>query len=328
MRPRPTPSDHFDGTVFFNPRSTAPDPAQPEAPRSLVRVLRWQMAGDRPPWPAHVANIPYPQPAPPQDGQAAITFIGHATFLIRLPGCTILTDPVFADRASPLSWIGPRRVRAPGVALRDLPKIDVILLSHNHYDHADLASLRALRRAHDAAAVTLVGNGALLGRAGFDAQELDWWDTTQVAGLTVTATPARHFSRRGLHDGNRALWGGFLLHQAGGGRILFAGDSGSGSHWADIRQRLGAPDLALLPIGAYAPRWMMAPIHMNPEEAVQAHLALGARRSIGMHFGTFRLTDEAIDAPMQGLTAACADRGVADFTVLDVGQSRVVDLRA
>jgi L-ascorbate metabolism protein UlaG (beta-lactamase superfamily) len=325
MLARPQPSDHFDGAHFFNPAATAPQAGQTATRRGLWQLLRWRLGDTGPPWPIHVANTPYPAPALPVSGQAAITFIGHATFLIRLPGCTILTDPVFSERASPLPWIGPKRVRAPGLALGDLPKIDLILLSHNHYDHADLASLRALQRAHGAPAVTLLGNGALLARAGFHAVELDWWDSTLAAGLAVTATPARHFSRRGAFDANRALWGGFML-QAGDARVLFAGDSGAGAHWTAIRDRLGAPGLALLPIGAYAPRWLMAPVHMNPEEAVQAHLALGARQSIGMHFGTFRLTDEAYDAPVRGLEASCAEMGVRAFGVLDVGESRLVDL--
>ena len=370
----PRVSDHFDGRRFHNP-----DLGDRPDRRGLWQILRWRFGATRVEWPSHVTNAAWPPPAPPGPGQgrgpgpgqAAITFIGHASFLIRLPGCAILTDPVFSDRASPVSFAGPRRVRPPGLTLAALPKIDLILLSHNHYDHADLASLRTIRAAHNPACVTLAGNAPLLARAGLHAHELDWWQQTEAAGLSITALPARHFSRRGLFDGNRALWGGFMLRTAAHGPMLagdstsrgpmpagdsaargpmrggdsaapgpistadsathglmFAGDSAAGPHWAEIRQRLGAPDLALLPIGAYDPRWLMAPVHMNPEEAVQAHLALAPRHAIGMHFGTFRLTDEAIDEPVRRLAAECARLGIANFTTLDVGETRTVNLAA
>ena len=285
------------------------------------------MQGNRPPWPAAVDNERFAPPVQPGPSQAAITFIGHASFLIRFAGLTILTDPVFSERASPVPWAGPKRVRPPGLALRDLLKIDLIVISHNHYDHCDLPSLRALAAAHRPQVITLLGNARLLSLAGLAARELDWWVGADIAGLRITATQARHFSRRTLRDGNRALWGGFML-SAGGHQILFAGDSGMGEHWAEIAQRLGPPALALLPIGAYEPRWIMAEVHMDPDEAVRAHLALRARQSIGMHFGTFRLTDEAIDAPVIDLGIACRKHGVDAFDVLGVGETRLIDLNA
>lgn len=320
MNPKPPLSDHFDGIRFFNP-----DIGKKPDRRGLWQLLRWRFGGARAPWPKFVHNVSYPAPTGPESGQAVVTFIGHASFLIQLPGLTILTDPVFSDRASPVSFAGPKRVRPPGIALGDLPKIDLILLSHNHYDHADLATLRALHEAHQPRAVTLLGNAPLLAKAGLTATELDWWDHTDIAGVGITATPARHFSRRGLRDGNCALWGGFMLN-TGEARILFAGDSGMGPQWGDIAARLGPPDLALLPIGAYEPRWLMAPVHMNPDEAVQAHRELGAQRSIGMHFGTFRLTDEAIDAPVERLRRICLVQDVVNFDVLDVGASTSLNL--
>jgi L-ascorbate metabolism protein UlaG (beta-lactamase superfamily) len=322
LLPMPQISDHYDGARYFNPDiGTKPDQ------RGFWQLMRWRFGATRLPWPASVPNVPYPPPGQPGPGQAGITFIGHATFLIQLPGITLLTDPVFSDRASPVPFAGPRRVRAPGLNVAALPKIDLILLSHNHYDHADLRSLRALRVTHGPHAVTLAGNARLIAKAGLSATELDWWGETRIGPLHVTATPARHFSRRGLTDGNRALWGGFML-QCNGAKILFAGDSGTGPHWAEIGRRLGPPDLALLPIGAYDPRWLMAPVHMNPEEAVQAHLDLAARQSIGMHFGTFRLTDEAVGEPQGRLSQACDERGIANFGVLDVGETRILNLPA
>jgi L-ascorbate metabolism protein UlaG (beta-lactamase superfamily) len=312
------PSDHCDGQRFFNP-GTTPDS------RGLWQVLRWRMGTKHVAW-----QTPPPDPvfAPPPTevapGSAAVSFVNHATFLIRLPGTVVLTDPIFSQRCSPVSWAGPKRARPPGIALADLPRPDVILLSHNHYDHMDIPSLRALQRRHAPRFVTLLGNARVLARHGIEAVELDWWQHTRIGGLTITATPARHFSARSPFDRNRALWGGFMLDE-GHGRVLFAGDSATGPHWADIRARLGAPALALLPIGAYEPRWFMAGAHMNPEEAVQAHLALRAATSVGMHFGTFQLTDEAIDAPLHALEAARAALGVAPeaFVTHGFGETRL-----
>ena len=238
-----------------------------------------------------------------------------------------LTDPIFSLRCSPVQWAGPKRARPPGLALADLPRPDIVLLSHNHYDHMDIPSLRILRKRHDPRFVTTLGNARVLAKHGIDAVELDWWQDTAIDALRITATPARHFSARTPWDRNRALWGGFML-DAGAGRILFAGDSGQGAHWEAIRERLGAPALALLPIGAYEPRWFMAPVHMNPAEAVEAHIALGSAQSVGMHFGTFQLTDEAIDAPLHALDAARTANGIApdDFVTHGFGETRVYRL--
>lgn len=316
-------SDHYDGEHFFNPG--------PRVPRGPASLLRWRMGNPRPPWPKSVVDPSYPPPPLLPAGHLGLSFIGHASFLLRLPGFTLLTDPIFSDRCSPVSWAGPRRVRPPGLALAALPAIDAILLSHNHYDHLDLPSLRALRRAQPDAPpriVTTLGNAAFLTRAGLPgAQELDWWQSTRLGALRITATPARHFAARTPFDRNRTLWGGFML-ALGGARILFGGDSGTGAHWSEIRQRLGAPDVALLPIGAYEPRWFMGPVHMNPEEAVAAHRDLGAARSFGMHFGTFHLTDEPIDAPCEALAEARLAAGLQpdSFTTLGFGESILLPL--
>jgi L-ascorbate metabolism protein UlaG (beta-lactamase superfamily) len=333
--PRYPLSDHFNGEIFFNPPPMAPrtEAAPPPERRrgGLIAMLRWQFGGDRTPWPP---QPPDPKPngdpqALPPPGSAAVTFIGHSTFLIRVAGLTILTDPVFSERCSPVSWAGPKRARPPGRALADLPKIDLLLVSHNHYDHMDLPSLRAIRRRDNPQVVTPLGNALHLAKAGLDrVQELDWWQSTTLPGdIRITATPARHFSARTLRDRNHSLWSGFMLEVAGH-RLFFAGDSGAGRHWAEIGQRLGAPDLALLPIGAYEPRSIMAPVHMNPAEAVAAHQALGAARSVGMHFGTFQLTDEPIDAPPAAMATARAAAGLADtaFVTLGFGETRLFSL--
>jgi L-ascorbate metabolism protein UlaG (beta-lactamase superfamily) len=326
-------SDHCDGRVFFNPGPGEP-PALSSAgghgpPRGLRQLLRWRFLGEqRATWPARVSD---PIFAPPPDfvgpDRVAVTFINHASFLVRLPRATVLTDPIFSERCSPVSWAGPKRVREPGISLADLPRPDVVLVSHNHYDHMDFPTLRALQARFAPLFVTTLGNARTLARLGIVATELDWWQDVTAGALRITATPARHFSARTPFDRNRTLWGGFMV-STGAGTVLFAGDSGAGPHWGDIRARLGAPDVALLPIGAYEPRWFMAPVHMNPAEAVEAHLALGARRSVGMHFGTFQLTDEAIDAPLLALDAARRALGVEAFGTLGFGETGVYELAA
>jgi L-ascorbate metabolism protein UlaG (beta-lactamase superfamily) len=306
------PSDHFDGRRFFNPAGPAQQPFS-AVPRMLLEK--------RTPWPVRV-DVPLRQP-PALDGAAAtVTFIGHATFLIQTAAGNILTDPVYSQRASPLEFAGPRRVRQPAVAFDDLPAIATILLSHNHYDHCDLRTLARLAPM-DPIVVAPLGNGRLLRSTGIRrVEELDWWQDAATPAMPITLTPAHHFSARTPFDRNRALWGGFLL-TAGGARIFFAGDSAYAPHFKEVRRRLGPIDLALIPIGAYEPRWFMGAVHMNPAEAVQAHLDLGAPKSIGMHFGTFQLTTEGIDEPVRALDEARRANNVSEdrFTTIAPGES-------
>ncbi|MGE5245121.1 MAG: MBL fold metallo-hydrolase [Betaproteobacteria bacterium] len=278
--------------------------------RDLIRFFRTPRA----PWPAHVRVEPR-APAPLASGAAAVlTFVGHSTFVVRTADATLLTDPVYARRASPVSWAGPKRVRPPGVPFELLPPLDVVLVSHNHYDHLDLPTLRRINARFQPLFVTAAGNGRLLGSAGLTRiVELDWWETATVGAAQITMTPARHFSARTPFDRNRALWGSFVVRTPAV-CVYFAADSGYGPHFREIAARLGAPDAALLPIGAYEPRWFMQPIHMNPEEAVRAHLDLGARLSVAMHFGTFQLTPEPIDAPVAALRAVLDARGIPPET--------------
>lgn len=315
-------TDHFNGTHFFNP-----EPARhPETNRrsGLMRLMRARMRRDPSvwaAWPAQVANKPYP---PPDPASPSVTWIGHSSFLLCLEGMNVLTDPVFSERCSPLSFAGPKRVRAPGLAIAALPKIDLILLSHNHYDHMDIASLRLIRKRFPAARiVTSLGNAAFLKRQRLPgATELDWWESVTIHGAHITATPARHFAARTLWDRNKTLWAGFMLNYHGR-KIYFCGDSGYTKFFTEIHHRLGAPDFALLPIGAYEPREVMATVHMNPAEAVQALRDLHAKRAVGMHFGTFQLTGEAIDAPPRDLAIALAQAGIPPerFFTLDVGEA-------
>jgi L-ascorbate metabolism protein UlaG (beta-lactamase superfamily) len=317
---RAAPSDHFDGTQFFNPSR--------KGLRSFRDFLRWQFSREKAIWPEWIVDearsLP---PAPAVSGGVAATFIGHATFLLRVAGFAVLTDPVFSLRASPFASLGPKRIRAPAIALADLPKIDAVCLSHNHYDHMDLASLRALQARSNPVIVTGIGNGAYLAARGIaNVIELDWWqNAAPLPGLRITYVPAQHWSRRRFGDTNRMLWGGHVI-EAHGARVYFAGDTGYPAQFGEIAQRCGAPDIALLPIGAYEPRWFMAPQHMNPEEAVRAHRDLGARLSIAMHFATFRLTDEAFGAPEAALAAARVQLGVAEsgFRVPAFGETITV----
>jgi L-ascorbate metabolism protein UlaG (beta-lactamase superfamily) len=310
-------SRHFDGRKFFNPSAPALQPFS-----AVARMLREPKAQ----WPSRIDE---PAGVVPRRGNASavVTFIGHATFLIQTAYGNILTDPMYSDRAGPFNIAGPRRVRRPAIPFEALPPISTILLSHNHYDHCDLRTLRQLARMGDPVVVTPLGNGPLARRAGLrKVEELDWWATSTTAGFPVSLTRAHHFCARTPFDRNRALWGGFVF-AAGSRRIYFAGDTAYVPFFAEIRERFGPIDLALLPIGAYEPRWFMRSVHMNPEEAVQAHLDLQATASIAMHYGTFQLTTEAIDAPARGLEQACAARGVAPgaFRAIAFGDSVFVE---
>ncbi|WP_130732047.1 MBL fold metallo-hydrolase [Komagataeibacter xylinus] len=321
--PQPPASDHTDGTHFFNPPAICPEGTQPGRLRRLA-ILEWQWNRPKSDWPAWIENPtptgdPHTLPAP---DTVQLTFIGHSTFLIRLPrpdgtALTILTDPIFSQRCSPLPFLGPKRVRAPGRRLADLPRIDIVLVSHAHYDHMDLPSLRAIaRRGDNPLVVTPLANARFMRRTGLKRiMELDWWQAVAAGGIHITCTPARHGAARTPFDRNTSLWGGFMLRDEAGHQLFFAGDTADGRHWRLIRQRLGAPDIALLPIGAYEPRALMERVHTTPEEALSGLRQLGARHGIGMHFGTFRLTDEPMDEPVQRLAKAVRDAGLPPDTM-------------
>jgi L-ascorbate metabolism protein UlaG (beta-lactamase superfamily) len=312
-------SDHFDGTRFVNPSGTAGQPFS-QVPRMLSER--------RSRWPRQV-EIVVQTPPPRGDAAAVVTFIGHSTFLIQTPAGNLLTDPMFSDRAGPFGLLGPRRVRQPAVRFDELPPIGTVLLSHNHYDHCDLPTLRKLARRFDPVVVTPLGNARLVRSAGIRRiEELDWWEQATIGALTTTLTPAQHFSARTPFDRNRALWAGFVV-RFDDHRIYYAGDTAYAGFFRDVRQRLGPIDLALLPIGAYEPRWFMHVVHMNPAEAVQAHIDLGAPETIGMHFGTFQLTAEGIDDPIRDLQEALRTNGIpgSRFRALDFGESMRVTVR-
>lgn len=279
-------------------------------------------------WPEAVPLTSYPPPpAQVSPGAMAATFVGHSTFLLRTANTVILTDPMFATHAGPFGRLGPRRVRPPALSLDSLPIPDIVLVSHNHYDHLQPSSLRRCAQGAEPHFITPLGLGPFLRRLTLqNVIELDWWEAADLGdGRIVTCVPAQHFAARTLFDRNRTLWCGFVL-ETEAGTVYFAGDSGYGPHFKEIGRRCPSIDLALLPIGAYEPRWFMRPVHMNPAEAVQAHVDIGARVSLGMHFGTFQLTDEAIDEPLLALDRALDERNIpdGDFTTLDFGETVVI----
>lgn len=313
-------SDHCNGDKFHNLH-------HPE--RALTQVFTWLRTRQPSRWPGWEDNPVFPPPPARLSTQLRdwrATFINHATVLLQIGPYNLITDPVWSERVSPFQSLGPRRVRAAGVALKDLPRIDVVLLSHNHYDHLDLATLKFLERRDHPHIVTGLGNAPLLHANGMlHVTELDWWGSVVHKDLTIHFTPAQHFSGRGIRDRDMTLWGGLWVDTPAGG-CFFAGDTGYGPHFADIRERLGAPRLALLPIGAYEPYWFMGPVHMNPDDAVRAHLDLEAQASLSIHFNTFQLTDESIGQPVIDLGEALAKRGVdpSGFHVLKEGEGRTV----
>ncbi|URX62304.1 MBL fold metallo-hydrolase [Luteibacter anthropi] len=262
------------------------------------------------------------QPAEFSGVDDAAWWLGHATVLVRRGGLNVLTDPVLGQRAAPLSFAGPARRTPTPVGIAGLPRIDVVVISHNHYDHLDRASVHALARRFPEA-VFLVPLGL---KRWFDKErignvrELDWWASTEVRGSTFTFVPARHWSARTLWDRNRSLWGGWVMTQ-GDFRFWFAGDTGYSDKLAEIGRRLGAIDLAAIPIGAYAPRWFMQGQHVDPAQAVQLHREVGCRRSIAIHWGVFELADDQLDEPPRLLGDALADAGMTadDFLLLKIG---------
>ncbi len=317
------------------------------ADKSLGQLLRWRWESLRDGRPGP-AQTPTPQVAPDMAAihanarlnastmQPAVTWIGHASMLVQASGLNVLTDPAFSERASPLSFLGPRRAQAPGVALKDLPPIDVVVISHNHYDHLDEDSIRSLNARAKGATLFLVPLGlkpwlADLGIT--NVVELDWWQKHETGGVNFHLTPVQHWSARGLTDRNLTLWGGWAV-MGPDFHWYFSGDSGYSPDFLDTRRHIygdapGSFDLALIAVGAYAPRWFMREQHVNPAEAVQVHRDLGARRSIGVHWGTFNLTDEPLDQPPRDLALALAQQSVApqDFFLLKVGETRALPRR-
>jgi N-acyl-phosphatidylethanolamine-hydrolysing phospholipase D len=260
--------------------------------------------------------------------QPRLTWLGHASFLFQYQGLNLLTDPVFSDRCSPVSFAGPKRFTPAPLSVDELPDIHLVLISHNHYDHLDRQTVLALHRRFGEKVLFLVPKGVVdwFAQQGIHhAVELDWWQSHQLPDVEAVFVPAQHFSGRTLRDRNATLWGGWWL-VFNDFRFYFAGDTGYGSIFSTIREVLGSPDLALLPIGAYSPRWFMKSVHVDPFDAVQIHCDLGAKQSVGMHWGTFVLTDEPMSEPPEKLRQALVEKELPSscFTVMQHGESRAI----
>jgi L-ascorbate metabolism protein UlaG (beta-lactamase superfamily) len=310
-------TDHFDGDSFPKHQHIGG-----------ASIFKWFLTRKPGPWKVHKNEKPGPPPPRRVTGDRLVaTFIGHSTVLIQMDGINILTDPIWSDRASPVSFAGPRRVRPPAIRFEDLPPIDVVLLSHNHYDHLDLPTLRRLAERDKPLIVTTLGVGLLLKKKGIGPfVELDWWQGADLPnGKRVIAVPVKHFSGRSLGDRSQTLWAGFVV-EGSGGKVLFAGDTAYGPFFREIRERMGAPRLAILPIGAYRPPEIMAPVHMNPPEAILAFKDLGAREGMAIHFGTFPVADDGEEEGVNWLRQELAcEEGLADkFRIPGFGEGRSV----
>ncbi|MBU4526500.1 MAG: MBL fold metallo-hydrolase [Desulfomicrobium sp.] len=298
-------SEHFDGRRFDNPWAPMPN--------RFGEFLKWRLTADRGYWPESVPVEPTLPPERVTGDELRVTYVGHATVLLQTAGLNILTDPIWSERASPVGFTGPKRVAAPGVRFEDLPPIDLVLVSHNHYDHLDLPTLKRLHQAFDPLVLTPLGNDAVIRSAVPDMRltTLDWGEGFSYSEqVRLTLEPMQHWSARGLFDRREALWGAFVI-EAPGGPIYFLADAGYARHLSeDFVARHGTPRLSLLPVGAYEPRWFMQQAHMNLAEAVQTFLDLGQGHAMGTQHEVFAMADEAYADPRRDLQEALRTRGV------------------
>jgi L-ascorbate metabolism protein UlaG (beta-lactamase superfamily) len=312
-------SDHFDGRLYFNPGVQQPSlsPGQEQQRGRPGWIWRWLFGAEWPDWPEVKEFTPGTPPAiRVAKGALSITPVGHATFLIQMDGINILTDPIWSERSSPISWAGPKRYTGPGIRFEDLPPIDCVLVSHNHYDHLDLPTLKRLAEKGVPRAIVPLGNLDLMKEAGFPhTDELDWWQSIRLSpDVTLTLVPAQHFSARTLWDRNKTLWGGFVI-SGPSGNVYHAGDTGYGPHFREIARRFPSIRVAILPIAPYRPRQSQdtltinySIVHTGPAEAIQAHLDLGAQLSIASHFQVFQLGADGFDDAVNELASTLRER--------------------
>ncbi len=313
--------ENFDGAVFTN---------REPMHKSITDILKlgWSLMTQSADWPANITVTRQEVPKARVETGISVSYINHSTVLIQAGNVNILTDPIYAERASPFRFAGPKRVHQPGIRLEDLPPIDIILISHNHYDHLDTDSLTRLvnQQSYAPRILTGLGNSALLDKIGLvNHRELNWNDSEQFKGTKITFTESRHRSGRGLTDQMQTLWGSFVIETTSG-NVYFAGDTGYDKHFKAAKEKFGAFALSIIPIGAYEPRWFMKDVHLNPAEAVQAHLDLNSELSLAVHFGTFQLTLEAIEQPVIDLAKALKANHLDEqhFITLKPGATHVV----
>lgn len=313
---------HTDGRRFYNPTLNNNGDR-----KSFFQGMKMWLSTPKATWPKFIANTATPNiQKNVAQNQIAVTFVNHVTFLLQLPGLNILTDPVWCKRASPLKWLGPKRVREPGISLQELPPIDLVLISHNHYDHLDTETIQYIAEKFAPTFCFAMGDSRIINKLGVKQyHELDWWQSINIDSATqVTYTPMQHWSARTLFDQYRSLWGSYVIEH-NGKKIFFGGDGGYCTHFKDIQQKFGDFDLSFIGIGSYEPRWFMKNMHTNPEEAVLIHQDLQSKLSIGMHFGTFQLSAEAMEQPVIDLQTAMQKHHIApaDFITLQEGETRI-----
>ena len=315
-------SNHFDGKRFFN--------LMPRESRNYLKVVKGFFIGDIKlgQWQNKVNHLQKKPVERVYGDELVTTFINHSTVLLQTRGLNILTDPIWSEYCGPVSALAPKRYRKPGIALEDLPPIDLVVVSHSHYDHMDLPSLQKLYKRFNPVFVVGLGNKSILTEAGIDkVEELDWWQSYRLTDdFVVWGTPAQHWSRRGLFDQNKRLWMSYIF-EAPGGPIFFAGDTAMANHFKMIRDKFGSIRLSLLPIGAFKPELFMRGAHLSPKQAVEVHKILDSGRSIAIHYGTFRLGTDSQDDPLLALELALNQNSLDDseFTVLDFGESLIQD---
>lgn len=314
-------SDHFDGSRFF----------MQGADHSFSDMVKWLWEMETVEWPEWVVDPVQPPPLETVGtGELRVTYVNHATVLIQADDLNILTDPIWSSRAGPLPWIGVKRIRDPGVAFENLPQIDLVLISHDHYDHLDLPTLTKIVQRDDPVILTGLGLKQYLeGQGILKTTELDWWQTYQPESseFMITFVPALHSSGRWPLMGNKSLWGGYVIANPQG-NIYFAGDTGSGDFIDRISERFDRFRLTILPIGSYEKRWFMKNSHMNPDDAVKAHLLLNSQQSVGIHFGTFsEHPEQTVDAHERDLEAALKDHNLnpEQFWVLKFGEGKTIN---
>lgn len=313
-----TKSDNFDGKKFIN--------REGYVEKGFTDLIKWATRRNLGPWIELTENDVEFGPKPAArvtDSTQVITYVNHSTFLIQTNGLNILTDPVWSERVSPFSFAGPKRMRPVGIRFEDLPEIDVIIISHNHYDHLDINTLKRLNNRFDVQFIVPLGVDLYLNQHGIEqTKSLNWWEGVDVSdSVRIDAVEAQHFSSRGMFDRDKTLWAGFVI-QSANGNIYFAGDTGYNTFFTEIGERYAPIKTAIIPIGAYIPRWFMSPVHVDPAQAVQIHHDVGATLSIGMHFGTFPLADDGKEQPLNDLEIALDGE---HFIVLEEGKNLVID---
>lgn len=315
-------SNHFDGKRFINPNGLQA--------QNLIGVMKYGLFRKPEKWTKNYeTDIRTTAIQIPALDEVQVSFVNHSTFLIQVAGLNILTDPIWSKRCSPFQWVGPERMRPPGIPMEMLPPIDLVILSHNHYDHLDVNTLKLLEEKYSPKFIVPLGVGSYLDKLDIQNKvEIDWYQNTSVGQLDIKGIPANHFTSRGLFDRDKTLWCGYLFNFEGY-KIYFAGDSGYGPNFKTLGEQEQSIDLALIPIGAYKPEWFMSPIHISPDQAVQVHQDINAKQSIAMHFGTFPLADDGMYTPQKDLKQSLDQRGINSekFIIPDEGKSYVFKIQ-